>query len=193
MTTRWRMKVDGEWATVQFDAPFPEAMVVEKHPEAVALGDTPRSLYGGGTTVIETPVPGVRRVLPVGEVLEQVKRSGYEGYFRGIQHGPTSIHAKVLPHMLPVLLGALERDERFKAGILFGLHRDVGNALIDYRSHTNEFGEGSLQFVIDKLTGAVYADVDKFSPYSDVVGFVGHAGEVVGHFWNRVFKRKGHA
>lgn len=137
-------------------------------------------------TVLETPVPGIRRVLPVSEVLQQVKKTGYEGYFREMETGSTYFRARVLPHMLPVLLNTLRRDDRFKEGILFGLHRDVGNALTDFRSHTNQFGDGSLQFVIDQKTGACYGDCDRFSPYSDVVGFVGHSGEVLGGFWRNI-------
>lgn len=137
-------------------------------------------------TLLETPVPGIRRVLPISEVLAQANRTGYLGYFRDMETGSTYFRAHVLPHMLPVLLNALRHDDRFKEGILFGLHRDVGNALTDFRSHTNEFGDGSLQFVIDQKTGACYGDVDRFSPYSDVVGFAGHSGEVIGGFFRNV-------
>lgn len=137
-------------------------------------------------TVIETPVPGIRRVLPVSEVLQQVKKTGYEPYFREMETGPTYFRAHILPHMLPVLLRAMRNDSRFREGLLFGLHRDVGNALTDFRAHTGTFGDGSLQLVIDQKTGACYGDVDRFSPYSDVAGFVGHSGEVIGGFWRNV-------
>jgi hypothetical protein len=85
------------------------------------------------------------------------------------------------------IIDKLKADPRFANGVFYGLHRSIGNDLIDFRSHTGELGIGSLQIVIDKKTGAAYADIDHFSPYADVVGFVGHSGEVVKHFWKRVF------
>jgi hypothetical protein len=183
---KWRLQIEGlngpVWVTVEFDSPSEETSVIEKHPEAEILGRR-----GISQPIIETPVPGIRRQLPVSEVRAQIMKTGYTGYLHDVVEGSTSISAHVLPHMLPVLLHALRYNKRFKEGLLFGLHRDIGDALTDFRSHTNEFGEGSLQFVIDKQTGRFYADVDKFSPYSDAVGFVGHAGEVIGHFVKRWF------
>ena len=85
------------------------------------------------------------------------------------------------------VIDRLKADSRFANGVFYGLHRSIGNDLIDFRSHTGELGVGSLQLVIDKKTGAAYADVDQWSPYADVVGFVGHSGEVVKHFFRRVF------
>lgn len=77
-------------------------------------------------------------------------------------------------------LTRLQQDDRFASGILHGLHADVGEDRADFRSHTGALGKGSLQIVVDKQTGRAYADVDRFSPYSDVVGFLGHAfGEVI--------------
>ena len=85
------------------------------------------------------------------------------------------------------VIDKLKADPRFANGVFYGLHRSIGNDLIDFRSHTGELGTGSLQLVIDKKTGACYADIDHFSPYADVVGFVGHSGEVVRHFFRRIF------
>lgn len=77
-------------------------------------------------------------------------------------------------------------DSRFARGVLHGLHADVGPNREDYRSHTGSLGRGSLQIVVDRMTGAAYADVDRWSPYSDVVGMVGHAGEVIGGWFKRL-------
>lgn len=85
------------------------------------------------------------------------------------------------------VIDKLKADPRFANGVFYGLHRSIGNDLIDFRSHTGELGIGSLQLVIDKKTGACYADLDHWSPYGDMVGFVGHTGEVVGHFFRRLF------
>lgn len=93
----------------------------------------------------------------------------------------------------PAFLDKLRADERFACGIFYGLHRDVGEHLEDYRSHYNALGDGSVQIVIDTRTLAVYADVDQFSPYTDVVNIIGHLfGEVVPHALGRLFRRKKH-
>ncbi len=84
------------------------------------------------------------------------------------------------------LVAKLRADVRFMSGIFFGLHRDVGDDLMDFRSFRGVLGAGSLQIVLDKKTGRLYADVDRFSPYTDLVGFIGHTGEVVGHFFRKV-------
>jgi len=84
------------------------------------------------------------------------------------------------------LVAKLRADTRFMSGIFFGLHRDVGDHLMDFRSFRGVLGSGSLQIVLDQKTGRLYADVDRFSPYSDILGFVGHSAEVVGHFFRKV-------
>jgi len=85
------------------------------------------------------------------------------------------------------MIERLKADPRFAHGVFYGLHRDVGEDLIDFRSHTGVLGQGSLQLVIDKKTGQCYCDVDRHSPYSDAVGIVGHLfGEVL----PGLFKRK---
>ena len=77
------------------------------------------------------------------------------------------------------IINILRSDARFKEGVFYGYHRDVGKDLIDFRSHRNCFGKGSLQIVIDYQTGNMYADIDKWSPYEDVVSFFGHTWEVI--------------
>lgn len=91
---------------------------------------------------------------------------------------------------VPETIERLKTDRRFACGIFYGLHRDVGEDLIDFRSFNGELGRGSLQLVIDKRTGACYADIDAHNPYQDVVRIVGHFGELVGHWWKRTFTRK---
>jgi hypothetical protein len=85
---------------------------------------------------------------------------------------------------------ALRADGRFAEGMLYGLHTDVGEDLTDFRSYRGTFGRGSLQIVIDKRTGAFYADIDQWNPYADVVNWVGHAfGEVVPHWFRKAGQR----
>jgi hypothetical protein len=88
---------------------------------------------------------------------------------------------------------ALELDPRFASGVLHGLHADVGAHRDDYRSYSGAFGKGSLQIVVDRVTGAAYADVDGHNPYQDVVGFVGHAFAEVVPGWIKKRFRKGDA
>lgn len=87
------------------------------------------------------------------------------------------------------LIAQLQADRRFACGPFHLMHADVGEPRTEFRSHTGELGDGSLQIVINTQTGDFYADVDKFSPYSDLVGVVGHFfGEVMGPWFRR--KRK---
>lgn len=80
----------------------------------------------------------------------------------------------------------LKQDARFACGVFYGLHRDVGHDLIDFRSFTGTLGKGSLQLVIDKKTGACYADIDGHNPYQDLVGTLGHLfGAVIPGFFKR--------
>lgn len=84
------------------------------------------------------------------------------------------------------LVAKLRADTRFMSGIFFGLHRDVGDDLMDFRSFRGALGKGSLQIVLDKKTGRLYADVDRYSAYQDVVNVIGHLfGEVVPHWARR--------
>ncbi len=76
----------------------------------------------------------------------------------------------------------------FANGVLYGFHTSVGRDLHDFRSFTGTFGDGSLQIVMDRNTGAFYADVDRFNPYQDVVNVFGHVfGEVLPHLFRRIF------
>lgn len=84
----------------------------------------------------------------------------------------------------------LRAHQSFKEGVFHGLHPDVGDHRCDFRGHRNEFGVGSLQIVMDRKTGSLYADIDHFSPYEDVVSFIGHSGEVIGNFFRRRFRRQ---
>lgn len=126
------------------------------------------------------------------DVLEQIRKADLDGYLAEFETTETSIHGFVPTPSLPALLAQLRKDNRFAEGLFYGLHRDVGQALTDFRSFRGVLGEGSLQIVIDKETGRFYADVDKWNPYADVVNFLGHTGEVVAGFfggWGKKDKR----
>ena len=84
----------------------------------------------------------------------------------------------------PVTRLALAADERFIEGPLGVLH-DVGSPKTEYRSVRGTFGKGSLQVVVNTVDGRCVMDVDRFSPYDDVVGFFGHAWEVVRGWFRR--------
>lgn len=103
---------------------------------------------------------------------------------------PAPPKQRLIGFATPEFLTRLRHDTRFKNGDFYGLHRDVGENLQDYRSHTGVLGPGSVQIVIDTTTLAVYADTDKFSPYSDLVGIFGHVfGELLPN-WFRKRKRQ---
>ena len=94
---------------------------------------------------------------------------------------------------LPALLDFLDRqliveyDGIFRRGFMHREHRDVGPRRLDYRTDRGTFGDGSLQVVVSRVTGAVFFDMDAFSPYEDITSFVGHSWEVVR---NRFRRRK---
>lgn len=126
-----------------------------------------------------------------GEVLRQLRRSGY--FPAGFNRYTLSADGTTLVGNVQVaLVDLLKLDTHFAHGNFYGLHRDVGAALIDFRSYNGALGKGSLQLVISRATGDCYADVDDHNPYQDVVRFVGHTGELVHHLVRRLF-RKGHA
>lgn len=118
---------------------------------------------------------------------EQLKASGYLGYVTAWRVEGDGCRGTMQLEALP----KLQRDtNRFASGILYGLHEDVGNHLHDFRSYRGQFGEGSLQIVIDDQTGAFWADVDEFSAYQDVVNAVGHSfGEVIPHWIQRLWRK----
>jgi hypothetical protein len=67
----------------------------------------------------------------------------------------------------------------FLSGAFGVFHKkDVGatslRELIDYRSITGTLGSRSLQVVVNRTTLSGYADTDRFNPYQDVRGFLGH-------------------
>jgi hypothetical protein len=118
-------------------------------------------------------------------VLAQIERAGYLPDFYEYQENGMTLLGVVDVS----LIDRLKEDRRFAYGIFYGLHRDVGTDLIDFRSYSGELGPGSLQLVIDKVTGTCYADIDAFNPYQDVVNVIGHLfGEVVWHRVRRLWR-----
>ena len=109
------------------------------------------------------------------EVERQLEAAGY----LDLIWSRTVVNGCLRANCTPTLHHVLRSDDRFKEGIGHLLHADVGKHRVDFRSHRGEFGKGSLQIVIDRKTGALYADVDAHSPYDDVVGFVAHNAEVL--------------
>jgi hypothetical protein len=118
--------------------------------------------------------------------LEQLERAGYLSYVLECEQRDNGWRGIMHTDAIPRLMA----DDCFAHGLLYGLHTDVGKDLIDFRSYNGTFGRGSLQIVIDKRTGAFWADVDAHNPYNDLVRFFGHAfGEVIPHFFQRLFRR----
>lgn len=69
------------------------------------------------------------------------------------------------------VLEALDKRPNFQRGPWHRLHRK-GENQTEYRSY--RYDNMSLQVVINTDTGEFYSDLDKYSPYEDVVGIVGH-------------------
>ena len=126
------------------------------------------------------------------KVLAQLTASGCAEYFLAPPvEEAGAIRGVVRVDRLPDLLARLHADPRFACGEFHRLHaKDVGHPRIEFRSHTGTLGKGSLQWVINRETGQCYCDVDRFSPYSDVVGIVGHLfGEVIFGGFKRRWRR----
>lgn len=123
------------------------------------------------------------------EVRRQLEASGYLKMFSKYDEVGNTIRGQVPAHQSFVKI--LKQDPKFANGIFYQLHRDVGDKLIDFRSYNGSFGKGSLQIVIDQATGYCYADVDKYSPYHDLVSIMGHAfGEVIPGFFRWLRKKR---
>lgn len=120
-------------------------------------------------------------------VITQLKKAGY------LPHDVQVMNHGIVGTLTPEMLQALVDDARFANGVFYGLHKDVGAHLRDYRSYSGQFGKGVLQIVVDHTTYHCYADVDRFNPYQDVAGILAHnIGEVFWH-WIRPRKREGTA
>lgn len=111
----------------------------------------------------------------------QLLLAGVLGYLYDVEVDGERIRAKADA----TIVKRLRNDTRFLSGPLHGLHADVGPDRMDFRSIRGSLGKGSLQIVYDPVTTMFYADCDAASPYDDVVGFVWHAGEVIGHWFKR--------
>lgn len=114
-------------------------------------------------------------------VVAQLLASGCWDHVRSVQFGDGCVTGYIGLKAIVML----RKDPQFTEGGLHRLHADVGDDLTEFRSDRGAFGKGSMQIVIDKTTGKFYADCDAWSPYMDLVNWVGHAGEVIGGWWKR--------
>ena len=114
----------------------------------------------------------------------QIWNSGYEDYILSMTWTGKGYEGR----MSPGVFDWLKDDPNFANGVLYGMHRDVGDNLRDFRSYSGTFGDGSLQIVMDQHSGRFWIDVDRFNPYQDVVNFFGHAFvEVLPNWFKKVF------
>jgi hypothetical protein len=134
------------------------------------------------------------------EALHQLVQVDLFKYLRDSRlENDSHLRATADPHILIALRADAAADRHFKEGSFYWLHPEVGDAarkaglkphLTEFRSHTNSIGLGSLHLVIDQTEvlgrHALYADVDKYGPYSDLVGMFGHLlGEVIPNKFRR--------
>lgn len=121
------------------------------------------------------------------EPWRQLEAAGYAGYVVACETTATTVRGTADARIVE----ALREDPRFQSGLGYGLHLDVGQFLADFRSFKGEFGPGSLQIVVDYVTGRFYADCDRFSPYEDLVGLAGHwFGEVIPNWFRRRLQKR---
>ena len=91
------------------------------------------------------------------------------------------------------IFAILNNTAIFLSGVFGWLHKkDVGATrlrdILDYRSITGTLGERSLQVVVHRTTLRGYADTDRFNPYQDVRGFLGHTFlELIPNRLRRIF------
>jgi hypothetical protein len=114
---------------------------------------------------------------PKGRVWKEISEAGYSGFFLEAADNGEKLLGKVYTGIISVL----QHDPRFASGPFHLLHADVGKDLCEFRSHRGELlSDGSVQIVVDSVTGACYADIDKRSPYTDIYSAFAHLfGEVI--------------
>lgn len=122
------------------------------------------------------------------DVLQQLTDAGYLEYLDSYVEVPE--RRALIGFVKPGVVAKLKLDDRFCSGPWHLLHADVGQPRCEFRSHTGKLGKGSVQWVINTETGACYVDIDRFSPYADLVGVVGHLGEVIGGWFRRTKQRE---
>lgn len=124
---------------------------------------------------------------PYTAIEEQLRLSGCYPYILTAVEVENGIRGKVQLS----LINKLKKDGRFLSSPLHALHADVGPNRCEFRSITGAFGEGSMQIVINRDTGAFFADIDKFNPAQDAVGAFGHLfGEVIPNLFRKLFGRR---
>lgn len=111
------------------------------------------------------------------EARRQLEKAGLLQHFVQLQVSELAVTGIIVN--ISAFLATLRARNEWQEGSLHHLHADIGPNRADFRAHRGAFGKGSLQIVLDTNMGRCYADVDAFSPYEDVVGWLGHAGEVV--------------
>lgn len=123
------------------------------------------------------------------EILSQFQKAGVLPYV--VTFDPHGGEDSSINGFLNVeAVAVLDQDPRFARGPLHALHADVGEPRTEFRAHPGEVGDGSLQIVINTETGRFYADIDRFSPYTDVVNSAGHAfAEVLPNWLKKIGRR----
>lgn len=126
-------------------------------------------------------------------IREQIRAAGVLPHVRAMHFGENKITGVI--GMLAVV--ALRKDKRFCEPGLHHLHPGVGRPRTEFRSDNDSLGEGSLQIVINTISGYFEADIDRVNPAPDAVGMVGHTFADVLPPWGKRawnwFRRKGAA
>lgn len=96
-----------------------------------------------------------------------------------MQDRGTGLTFNFAPQHRYAIFTILDNTAIFLSGAFGVLHKkDVGATslrdVLDYRSITGTLGSRSLQLVVNRKDLSGYADTDRFNPYQDVGGFLGH-------------------
>lgn len=103
------------------------------------------------------------------EVVVQLAAAGLEEFIRDVRCEGHTVHGVI--GMRAVV--QLRNDPRFAEGGAHHLHPNVGRPRTEFRSNRGALGRGSLQIVVNLVTGVFEADVDRFN-MQDLVNVIGH-------------------
>lgn len=120
-------------------------------------------------------------------ILEQLQASGCLGFAVSFleRHAVKGKGAHVVGRMRLDVLPYLHAHPSFRPGPALLHGDDVGKPRLEFRSERSAFGKDtSLQVVVNLRDGRFYADLDRFSPYDGIAGFLKH--NLIEVWWPRL-------
>ncbi len=121
------------------------------------------------------------------KVTNEITAAGYSSVLASCTWTPGGYECSMSPSDASQFLTTVQQNSNEACGVLYGFHTDEAAGLggmVDCRSFTGTYGDGSMQIVGSVNSGNFHIDVDQFNPYQDVVNFLGHAFiEVLPHLF----------